>query len=128
MTWALEILKIPTLIGSFYAKYITFDLKKYRRVIFHDTEVWCKIWRKTDLWFVNCHNEYIKFLPGDLKLSKLGLWRDPLNMHELKIYIIVMCHDNLKWCKEELASRFKIDMGNLTKFEPSTQKSQKCAL
>ena len=27
-----------TLIGSFCAKYITFDLKKYRRVIFHDTE------------------------------------------------------------------------------------------
>ena len=30
--------------------------------------------------------------------------------------------------EEELASRFKIDMGNLTKFEPSTQKSQKFAL
>ena len=25
--------------------------KKYRGVIFHDTEVPCKIWRKTDLWF-----------------------------------------------------------------------------
>ena len=26
-----------------------FDQKKYRGVIFHDTEGWCKIWRKTDL-------------------------------------------------------------------------------
>ena len=32
-----------------------------------------KFEKKTDLWSVNCHNEYIKFLPGDLKLSKLGL-------------------------------------------------------
>ena len=38
LTWALEILKISTLIGSFCAKYITFDLKKYRGVIFHNTE------------------------------------------------------------------------------------------
>ena len=30
---------------------VMFDLKKYRGVIFHDTREWCKIWRKTDLWF-----------------------------------------------------------------------------
>ena len=35
---ALKILNISTLIGSFCAKYITFDLKKYRRVIFYDNE------------------------------------------------------------------------------------------
>ena len=39
------------------AKYITFDLKKYREMIFYDAEEWCKIWTKTDLW-------------------KLGLWLD----------------------------------------------------
>ena len=49
LTWALEILKISTFIGSFCAKYITSNLKKYIGVIFHDTEEWCKIWRKTDL-------------------------------------------------------------------------------
>ena len=31
------------LIGPFCATYTTFDLKKYRRVIFHDTEESCKI-------------------------------------------------------------------------------------
>ena len=30
--------KYCTLIGSFCAKYITFDLKKYRGVMLHDTE------------------------------------------------------------------------------------------
>ena len=27
-------------------KSLKFDLKKYRRVVFHYTEKWCKIWRK----------------------------------------------------------------------------------
>ena len=30
--------------------------------------------------------------------------------------------------EEELTCRFKIDMRNLTNFDPSTPKSQKCAL
>ena len=32
-----------TLVGSFLGKYVTFDLKKYRGVIFYDTEVSCKV-------------------------------------------------------------------------------------
>ena len=51
--------------------------KKYRGVIFHDTEEWCKIWRKTDLWFGKWHEEFGKFSPEHLKVSKLGLWWDP---------------------------------------------------
>ena len=30
--------------------------------------------------------------------------------------------------EENLTCRFKVDMRNLTNFDPSTQKSQKCAL
>ena len=66
-----------TLIGPFRAKYITFDLKKYRGVIFHDTEVPCKIWRKIDMWFGKWLKEFGKFLPEHLEVSKLGLWWDP---------------------------------------------------
>ena len=44
-------LKICTLMGSFWSKYIMFDLKNYRGVIFDGTEGWCKIWRKTDSCF-----------------------------------------------------------------------------
>ena len=46
-----KISKICTFIGSYCAKYLIFDLKKYRGVVFHGTEKWCKIWRKTDMWF-----------------------------------------------------------------------------
>ena len=34
---------LVTLIGPFCAKYITFDLKKYRGVIYHDTKESCQI-------------------------------------------------------------------------------------
>ena len=69
LTWAIKVLKASTLTGSFWAKYITFDLKKYRGAIFQDTEEWCKIWRKTDLWFRKWYMEYGKFLPEHLQVS-----------------------------------------------------------
>ena len=47
----LKVSKACTLISFFCEKYIAFDLKRYRGVIFHDTEERCKIWRKTDSWF-----------------------------------------------------------------------------
>ena len=44
-----KVSKICTLIGTFRAKHITFDLKKYRGNIFHNTEEPYKNSRKTDL-------------------------------------------------------------------------------
>ena len=38
-----------TSVGYFYPKYMEFELKKYRGVIFHDTKQWCKIWINPDL-------------------------------------------------------------------------------
>ena len=37
--------------GSFWAKYILFERKKYRGVIFPETEVGYTIWRGIDLSF-----------------------------------------------------------------------------
>ena len=36
-----KVSKICTLSGPFCAKYITFDLKKYTWVIYHDNGEWC---------------------------------------------------------------------------------------
>ena len=55
--------KTCTFIWSYCEKYWSFDLKKYRGVICHDTEGWCKIWRKTDLRFAEWDEEYGKFSP-----------------------------------------------------------------
>ena len=49
LTRALKSLKNCVLMGSLWTKYIMFELKMYRGVIFHETIEWCKIWRKTDL-------------------------------------------------------------------------------
>ena len=69
-----KVSKFFTLMGSFWAKYILFELKKYRGVIFHDIEEWCKIWRKTDLLLGKWHEEFGKFSPEHSKVSQLELW------------------------------------------------------
>ena len=97
-----KVSKIFTLIGSFWAKYILFELKKYRGVIFHDIEEWCKIWRKTDLLLRKWHEEFGKFSPEHSKVSKLELWWDPFaqsrNCMTLK-FTEKLCHDNGEWYK-----------------------------
>ena len=69
-----QVSNIFTLTGPFRPKDITFDLKKSRGVTYHDNEEWCKIWRKTDLWFEKWHEEFGKVSPEHLEMSKLGLW------------------------------------------------------
>ena len=51
-------------------------------------------------------------------------------MHELKFTenLCVMTLKNDEISEEELTCRFKIDINNLTNFDPSTRKSQKFAL
>ena len=128
-----KVSQICTLIRCYCAKYLMFDLKKYRGVTFHDTEEWCKIWRKTDLWFGKWHEEFGKFSPEHWKVSKLGLPWDPFvqsrKCMSLKFTkeLYVMTFKNDTNIAEELTC-FKIVMKNLTNFDPSTRKSPKFAL
>ena len=46
--------------APFLAKYILFGLKKYRGIIFHETEEGCKTWRGIDL-LQNWCKEFDKF-------------------------------------------------------------------
>ena len=46
--------------GSFGAKYVLLELKKYRGAIFHETEEGYKIWRGIELSFQNWHKEFDK--------------------------------------------------------------------
>ena len=126
-----KVFKTCTFICPYCAKYLMFDLKKYRGVIFHDTEEWCKIWSITDLWFGKWHEEFDKISPGHSKMSKLGLWWDPfvqsrkcmsLKLTE-ELCVMTMKYDTK--IEEELTCRFKIDMRNFTNFDTSTQKSKK---
>ena len=83
--------------GSFWAKYILFELKKYRGVIFHETEERYKIWRGIDLSFQNWHREFDKFWPEHLKVSKIftliGFFWARYILFELKRYRGVIIHE-----------------------------------
>ena len=68
-----KVSKIFTLMGSLWAKYILFELKNYRGVIFHETEDEYKIWRGNDSSFQNLHKEFDKIWPEHSKISKLSL-------------------------------------------------------
>ena len=90
-----KVSKTCTFICSYCAKYLIFDLKKFRGVIFHDTEGWCKVWKMTwGIW---------QSFTRALESLKIGTWMGSFypkqKMHELKIYRGVMCHDNDEWCK-----------------------------
>ena len=129
-----KILRICTLMGCLWPKCIMFELIKYRGIVFDDTKYWCKIWSKTDLCFQKWHDEFQKFSPEHSKVSKLGLWWDPLiqsrKSMSLKftenLYIITI-KNNTKF-EEELTCQFKIETRNLANFCRSTWKSKTFAL
>ena len=129
-----EVSKIFTLMGSLWAKYVLFELKKYREVIFHETEERYKIWRAIDSSFQNWHKEFDKIWPEHSKVSKIfilmgSFWAKYI-LFELKKYRGVIFHET----EEGYKILRGIDLSfqswharNLTNFDPSTWKSQKCS-
>ena len=69
----LKVSKVFILMGSFGAKYIFFELWKYRGVLFHETEEGYKIWTVIDLLFQNWHKEFDKFWPEHSKAQIFSL-------------------------------------------------------
>ena len=66
-----KVSKIFILMGSFWAKYILFELKKYREIIFHETEEGYKTWRGINLPFQNWHKKFDKFWSEHFKSLKM---------------------------------------------------------
>ena len=101
LTWALESLKdfhFNWLLMS--KKCILFVLKKYRGVIFHETEEGYKISRGIDWSFKNWQNEFDKFWSAHSKVSKIfiligSLWAKCIVL-ELKKYTGVIFHETEK--------------------------------
>ena len=106
--------------GCFWPKYLMSELRKNREVVFDGTQDWYKVWRKTDLCFQKWHEEFGKFSPEHLKVSKLGPWWHPFiqsrNCMSLKFTgeFCVMTMKNDTKFEEELICQFKIDIRNLT--------------
>ena len=134
LTWAIDSRKSFQFNGLFWAKYIFYEIKKYRGVIFHGTEEWYKIRRKTDLWFKEWYEKFGKFSREHLNVSKLGPWWDPFVQSRKcislkfieELYVMTMKND-VKF-EERLTCHLKIDMRNLKNFDSNTPKSKKFAL
>ena len=120
-----KVLKICTLIGPFCAKYVIFDLKKYWGVIFHDTKESCKFWRK-GFWqiFTKARSKVEKFR---LLLGPFIESRKCMSLKFTEESCLMRMKNGAKF-EEDLTCQFKIDMRNLTNFDPSTGKSQKFEL
>ena len=95
-------LKTCTPMCYFCQRYIMFKPKKYRGVLCHSTEEWCKIWRRTDLWFEKRYEKLDKFWPNTQKywslhfneflLSKVyNAWTKKLQRSYVLWHICVMC-------------------------------------
>ena len=130
----LKVSKTYTLTGCFWPKYWMFQLKKYSKVIFHNTREWCKFWRKTNLWFRKWHQEFGKLWPEETKVSKLGLLLGPfiqsrkcMSLKFTRELCVKIMKNDAKF-EKEVTCQFKIYMRNLTNFDLNTQKSQKFAL
>ena len=84
--------------------------------------------------FKNDMRNLANFHQSMFESLKLGLWWDPFiqsrKCMSLKFTgeFCVMTMKNDAKFEEESTCQFKIDMRNLTNFDPSTQKSQKCDL
>ena len=119
LIWALKSLKNLHFDCSLLCTVYNVWLKKVQRSIFHDTEESWKIWRKTDLWFRNWHEEFCKFSSEHLEMSKLVFsWDTFVPSRKCMSYKL-----NEK-SEDELTCRFKIDIRNSVNFDLSTQKSQ----
>ena len=64
-----KISKMCALMFCFWQLYKAWAEKKYRGGMFDGTEYWCKIWRKTDLYFLKWHEEFGKFSFTCLKIA-----------------------------------------------------------
>ena len=97
-TMGSKVSKIFTLMRSLWANYILFEVKKYRWVIFHETEEGYKNWRGIVLSFQNWHNEFDKIWLEHSKVSKIfiliGSFWVMYILFEIKKYTGVIFHEN----------------------------------
>ena len=123
----LKSLKICTLMGSFWTKYIAFELKKYREVMCHYTEKRWRLWKKNDLWFYKWHEGFGELHQSTQNSENLHFQRlfcPKCIMFELKKGSCVMTLKGDIIFKEKLTGGLKYDTRNLINFHASSQKSR----
>ena len=95
--------KYFTSMGSLCRKYIRLELKKYRGVIFYDTEQRCKIWINPDLVFPKLawgiRWTFIRALRSLKNCTSICYFCQKYIMFQRENFRRIMCHDTEGWCK-----------------------------
>ena len=116
--------------SSFCPKYARSELQKYRGVIFHDTEEWCKIWINFDVVVSKSAwgNEltFIGALKNLENCTLMGFLCPKHIIFQLENFIGVMFHDTEGWAKfkVKLTPGLKNVIRNLVNFHASSRKSE----
>ena len=90
-----------TSMGYFCPKYMRLELKRYRGVVFHNTEQWCKIWINPDLvgskvaWEIGL--TFIRALNSLKNYTRMGFFCANHIMFQLENFNEIMCHDTERW-------------------------------
>ena len=134
MTQALESLKNFHFNGLLLSKVYIVWVKKYRGLIFYETEEGYKIWRGIDLSFQNWQKEFNKFWSEHSKVSKIftlmGSFLVKYILIELKKYRPVVFHDIEEWYK--IWRKIDLSFGKwheeFGKFSPEHSKASKLEL
>ena len=78
LAWSVKSLKkIAFQLAVFYQSIKCLREKSTEKLSFMTLKTDAKLEKKTDLWFGKCYEEFGKFSPEYLKVSKLRLWWDP---------------------------------------------------
>ena len=114
----------------FCPKYMRFELKKYRGVIFHDTEQWCKIWIKPGLrvskmgWGI-WHGWTFTTAPKSLKsYTLIGSLCTKHIMFQIENFRGIICYKGVAIFKGKRTCGLKNEIRNLVNFHASRQKCE----
>ena len=112
-----------------WVPFLMFEPEKYRGVMCHNTEEWCKIWGGTDLCFEIWHEEFDEFWLNTRKSQNLHL-NGPLLSKSYKVSAEKtqksISHDTEEWCwklkKTDLW--FQILQEEFGEFSPNSEKCE----
>ena len=100
----------------------------------HDTDEWCKVWRKIDSWFQKWREEFGEFCCEQWQVWKFALWCTTFaesilcfSQKSTEELCVIILKNDAKF-EEELTCALKNDMRNLANFDSTLESLKICTL
>ena len=85
-----KISTIFALMSCFWPNNIRFELKKYRGIMFECTKDWCKIWRKTNLYFLKWQKNLANFHQSTFQSLNIGTFIGSIKCKKVRLYFFIL--------------------------------------